>query len=264
MRLLAVLALLVLVAVGCGGGDDSSVEASGDRSDVPAGDEAPSGDDLAEEVAELCADWFAEVLDTEGSLREIAEEVSETSEDLADELEELEVEEGLVEAVGDYGDHLADLAAELQASEEQYGDSAEVTGLSPDEQDAVVAAREDLADAFEEVDADCGFDEADSDLAPFEGDSEDEPTGDTVASEDPTSTVPVQDAQLPWEFIEEYGTNADFDLLADQCFAANFEACDQLYRETPVSDTVYSYEGYGASCGGRRSEELAGTCAAGL
>jgi hypothetical protein len=87
-RLLAVLAVLVVLGAGCGSGDDSSSDqGADDRSDAPAED-SPSEDDYASTVSDLCGDWFEEVLGADGSLREIAEEVSGTAEDLADDIEE--------------------------------------------------------------------------------------------------------------------------------------------------------------------------------
>jgi hypothetical protein len=273
-RLVAVLALLVLVAVGCGGDDGSGGggEASSDRSDEPAEDEGPSEDEYAEEVSDLCGDWFSDVLDADGSIREIAEEVSGTAEDLAADLEDVEAPEDLEEdveeldtALDDYSGFLSDLAEGLAETEELYGGSAEVTGLSPTEQEDVISAREDLVDAFEAVDADCGFDEAETDLAPFQGDVEDEPaepTEDTVAEE--PSTGPVGVAVLPDVYIAEYGTDAGFDALADQCYDGDLAACDELYRTTPVAETLSSYEGYGSTCGGRVTQELDGQCEASL
>lgn len=71
-------------------------------------------------------------------------------------------------------------------------------------------------------------------------------------------SVPVLACEpVPVDIIAEYGTDPDFDALADSCFADDLEACDTLYNESPVSDSPDSYEGYGASCGGRRDESVA-------
>ena len=51
-----------------------------------------------------------------------------------------------------------------------------------------------------------------------------------------------------------------FDALADSCFGGVYEDCNQLYSVTPISPSTNSYEGYGATCGGRLAEESPGTC----
>jgi hypothetical protein len=61
-------------------------------------------------------------------------------------------------------------------------------------------------------------------------------------------------------FIPEYGTEPQFDALADSCFAGDFADCDSLYAQTPIADSTNSYEGYGATCGGRLPEEQPGQC----
>ena len=38
-------------------------------------------------------------------------------------------------------------------------------------------------------------------------------------------------------------------------------ACDQLYAQTPIEESTNSYEGYGATCGGRLDTEQPGSCA---
>jgi len=65
----------------------------------------------------------------------------------------------------------------------------------------------------------------------------------------------------PSDFIDEYGTVPRFDALADSCFGGDFDDCNQLYTVTPISPSTNSYEGYGATCGGRLAEESPGTCA---
>jgi len=275
-KLLAVLALLVLVAVGCGGDDGGSGDDEGsseDRSDEPTEEEGLSEEDYAEEVSDLCSDWWSEALDSDASLREIAEELEGTTEDLAAEIADIEAPEDLAddveevdETLGDYSEFMGELAEGLAESEAQFEGSV-VTGLGFEEQDQVTAAHADLADAFEGVDADCGFDEAESELGPFEGDS-----GDTSSdfsddfssdfSDDPTSTTtPVLgEPQDPSSYIEEYGTMPEFDALAEECFGGDLAACDELFQSTPVSESQFSYEGYGNTCGGRLEQEYSGSC----
>ena len=90
--------------------------------------------------------------------------------------------------------------------------------------------------------------------------------GGRLADEDPGNCVILGQSQLgspvaPDDFIPEYGTDPGFDSLADRCFSGNFTNCDGLYRQTPVSPSTNSYEGYGATCGGRLAEEQPGICA---
>lgn len=66
--------------------------------------------------------------------------------------------------------------------------------------------------------------------------------------------------QDPASFIPDYGSEPEFDALADGCFAGDLADCDQLYAITPIDDSTNSYEGYGATCGGRLEQEAPGTC----
>ena len=63
----------------------------------------------------------------------------------------------------------------------------------------------------------------------------------------------------PSVFITEYGTDAQFDSWPTTASPA-LAACDDLYRQSPVDPSTFSYEGYGATCGGRLAEEAPGTC----
>jgi len=90
--------------------------------------------------------------------------------------------------------------------------------------------------------------------------------GGRLADEDPGNCVVLGQSQIgspvaPDDFIPEYGSNGAFDSLADSCFSGDFTDCDGLYRQTPVSPSTNSYEGYGATCGGRLAEEQPGICA---
>jgi hypothetical protein len=76
---------------------------------------------------------------------------------------------------------------------------------------------------------------------------------------DPFDDLVLGDPVPPADFISEYGTDSGFDTLADDCFDGDFGACDRLYATTPIDDAS-SYEGYGATCGGRLPEEAPGTC----
>lgn len=50
---------------------------------------------------------------------------------------------------------------------------------------------------------------------------------------------------------------AEFEDLADECFDGDFEACDDLFLQTPIDS---EFEDYGRSCGGRFEEGIGGTC----
>ncbi len=65
----------------------------------------------------------------------------------------------------------------------------------------------------------------------------------------------------PSTFIPDYGSEPEFDALADRCFAGELADCDRLYAITPIDASTNSYEGYGATCGGRLDQEAPGTCA---
>ena len=54
----------------------------------------------------------------------------------------------------------------------------------------------------------------------------------------------------------DYGNDADLDLLVDQCDRGDYDSCDELYFEAP-SDS--EYQAFGDSCGDRN--EPAGYCA---
>jgi hypothetical protein len=79
-----------------------------------------------------------------------------------------------------------------------------------------------------------------------------------VFSDDFSEDLPV-DAIPPEVYILDYGSNAEFDALADACFAGDLAACDRLYAITPIEDEG-SYEDYGALCGGRLEEQAPGQC----
>ena len=90
--------------------------------------------------------------------------------------------------------------------------------------------------------------------------------GGRLAAEQPGQCLELGQTQLgdpvdPETFIPEYGTDAGFDSLADSCFGGALSDCDGLYEQTPVSPSTNSYEGYGATCGGRLLVEQPGTCA---
>lgn len=80
-------------------------------------------------------------------------------------------------------------------------------------------------------------------------------------SSDFSDDLTLGDPQDPSDFIPDYGTDARFTGLADSCFNGNLADCDQLYSVTPIDASTNSWEGYGATCGGRLPEEHPGQCA---
>lgn len=68
---------------------------------------------------------------------------------------------------------------------------------------------------------------------------------------------PFDDPAEPSAIIDPSEQDAQFDSLAEACFGGAFDACDQLYQQTPVGST---YETYGATCGGRIEERVNGGC----
>jgi hypothetical protein len=96
-----------------------------------------------------------------------------------------------------------------------------------------------------------GFDAADEAFDDFSNDF----TANTPLAPD-AETGPAQE---PNEFIPEFGTDSTFDRLANECHDGNMAACDELYRTTPIGD-ARSYEGYGATCGGRVETEIPSQC----
>lgn len=79
-------------------------------------------------------------------------------------------------------------------------------------------------------------------------------------SSDFSDDLVLGEPEDPSSFIPDYGSDARFDALADTCFAGDLADCDELYRITPVDPSTFSYEGYGATCGGRLDEESPGQC----
>jgi hypothetical protein len=90
--------------------------------------------------------------------------------------------------------------------------------------------------------------------------------GPTPPDDDTVSTAPDEDAGTagdeppdgasaggvpdpePAAGLADYGTDPELDALADDCEAGAFDACDDLFRLSPIAS---AYEDYGASCGGR-------------
>jgi len=267
-KLIAVLAFLLLFgATACGGDDGGSSDESAEDSSQDEGSDDEASDDEADdedaeaaeedyvdEVTEICFDWWTDILEAGRDDDESSDLITVQlglTEDMVDDIDELEVPEGLEEDVDELREVLDD---QVDTAEELAG----IGDLSDEQSEQLRDSVDDTEAAFEDVGAECEMGRSEEDL---EGE---DPTTTEPTEDDPLSTVPVIEAQTPESFIVEYGTVPEFDALADACYEGDLTACDQLYSDTPVSESPNSYEGYGASCGGRRTEELAGTCAQGL
>jgi hypothetical protein len=259
-RLVAV-AVIAFGAVACGGG---------------------GGDQWREEASDLCADWVDEVEDPD---LDDADDLVETTEEFADDLEDLDTPGDLQDQVDDVIDDLNAVAAFYEAAgnlveDLEFPDGDELT----DGADAI----EDVVDAGEELDLDCDLaaievqagdldlpddfgsdssddltsdfsDDASSDFSDdFSDDLSDDVSDDF--SDDLPDDLEFGDAVDPEIFIPEFGDNQTFDALALQCYDNDLSACDQLYFQSPVAASTSSYEGYGATCGGRLAEERPGEC----
>lgn len=55
----------------------------------------------------------------------------------------------------------------------------------------------------------------------------------------------------------DFGDDPVLDLLVEQCRRGNNQACDELYRTSPIGS---DYEAYGRSCGGRAPEGADPSC----
>ncbi len=255
-----VVAVIVLGAVACGGGGDD--------------------DQWREEASDLCADWVEEVEDPD---LDEADELVEATEEFADGLEDLEAPEDVEDEVDDLIDDVEAIAEFYEAAgniveDLEFPDGDELS----DGTDALAS----VADAGEELDLDCdlsavedqaddagggfGDDSSDDFTSDFSDDASDDFTddfsddvSDDVSddfSDDVSDDAGFGDAVDPESFIPEFGTDPDLDDLALECYDNDLSACDRLYFESPVEESTSSYEGYGATCGGRLAQEQPGQC----
>ena len=243
--------LLAFVAVGCGGDDSSGDEAGSDALDE---------EQFVSEFDEICLDVSADLdaLDTPENNEELAEQANEAidiASDGLDDLAALTPPADLADDVDDLIEVLSDridLFTELQQAAEDDDDDA-INDLA-DENAELESQADELGEA---IGLDCFADDDSSD--DFSDDSSD--FSDDFSS-DFSDDAALGEAVEPSDFIPEYGTRAQFDSLAVICFAGDLADCDHLYAQTPISDLDNSYEGYGATCGGRLAEEQPGQCVA--
>jgi hypothetical protein len=251
--------LLAFVAVGCGGDDSSGDEEGSDALDE---------EQFVSEFDEICLDVSADLdaLDTPENNEELAEQANEAIDIASDGLDEMAALTPPADLADDVDDlnvvlsNRIDLFTELQQAAEDDDDDA-INDLA-DENAELESQADELG---EDIGLDCFADDDSSD--DFSDDSSDFSDDSSSDFSDDFSSDFSDDAALgeavePSDFIPEYGTEAQFDSLADNCFAGDLAACDQLYAQTPISDLDNSYEGYGATCGGRLAEEQPGQCVA--
>ena len=115
----------------------------------------------------------------------------------------------------------------------------------------------DLSDLFSDF---SDFSDLFSDFSDFSDFSFDFSDDFSDFSFDFSDDLSLGDPEDPSTFIPDYGSDAQFDDLADSCFDGDLADCDELYRVTPIDASTNSYEGYGATCGGRLPEERPGQC----
>ncbi len=156
---------------------------------------------------------------------------------------------------GDDDDDASEVRAELAA---QFRGSSD---LSDEQADCVAdhVVDEIGADRFEDVDFDA--DEPPADLA---DDLFAAATGSLEACDiDPADFAgtgdddkPVDDdGDEPSGDVDDYGDDPELDALYDECEAGDYEACDDLYNQSPSGS---AYEDFGDTCGDRN--EPSGYC----
>ncbi|HEY8059557.1 MAG TPA: hypothetical protein VID94_12430 [Acidimicrobiales bacterium] len=253
---LLLVGLLAFVAVGCGGDEEGSDAVDEDQfvsafdeiclavsADLDALDTPENNDELAEQ-ANQAIDIASDGLDDMAALTPPA--------DLADEFDDL------IQVLSDR----IDLFTELQQAAEDDDDDA-INDLADENADLETQADELGAAMGLDCFADSGDSSDDfSDSSDSFSDSSSDFSSDFSSdlSSDFSDDIALGESVDPSDFIPEYGTDPQFDALADNCFSGDLASCDQLYAQTPISDLSNSYEGYGATCGGRLSEERPGQC----
>ncbi len=256
--LLLFLGAFALFAVGCGGGgSELSEDEFIDEFDDVCGEVTDDLDAIEAEFADLEGDDFDGAAD-------LSEEAGEVLSDGIDELSGVDPPE-------DLQDELDELLGLLEDRADLWPDLAEA--FEDEDEEAVL----DLLDEVPELDADTQAVSEDIGLECYAGDEDqsDDFSGDLSDSSSDLSddfsddfsdsSGDLGEPLTPSEVIPEYGTvdrDARFDGLADSCYVGELSDCDRLYQLTPVSESTNSYEGYGATCGGRLAEEDPGTCAA--
>ncbi len=226
---------------------DEATDESSDESTDEATDESSdeSTDEATDDSTDESGGSGGGICDAEDAVQTLSDELNNNSDDLPDP----EYFEDLQDVVADLQDaDNGDLADDLDVIHEGLGDfaaiSAEADGSS-DAADELLLEYEGLEDfglaisSFEQY----AFDECD--IGPDLGDISET----TIAAPD----VEVGDPAEP-----PATDDPTFEALADDCFAGDGAACDELYFTTPV-DSIE--EAYGETCGGRLDTPQAGFCA---
>ncbi len=248
--------ILALVAVGCGGDDSSS--SGGDASDATDTAEPLSEDEFVEQFNDACTetDDDLEAIPDPESYEEVVELAGEATDIATDgiaTLQEIVPPEDLADDVDELLSLLEDRVAlneDLIAAAEDEDDQALQDVIDEGEN-----IDEDIDGIAEDLGIDCFADEED-----LTSDFSDDTSSD-FSSDFSSEFSELGDPVEPPAFIAEYGTDAQFDALADSCFAGGFADCDTLYAQSPIDASINSYEGYGATCGGRLPNEEPNTCA---
>jgi len=256
------LLVIVLVAASCGGDDGGSSE---EGTDAGSDDSAAiSEDDWVDEVSDLCGDWSEEVDEVDGADADDVADLAQSTERFGEDIEDLGEPEDIADEADEFVDVLGDVADFLDALAEAV-DDFEV----PDSDDVQAGneASDALVELGEDLDLDC-------DLTVLDGSNDDDDFGGDASSDfsddasddfsddfsDDAGGGFPGDALDPSVFITEFGSDPTFDQFAVDCFEGDFAACDQLYLDSPIDESIASYEGYGATCGGRLPEEQPNQC----
>ncbi len=267
-RLPLVAACALVVACGGGGGDDGG----SDVAEVTEDEFVDEFNDVCEELGEDLVDYQTDVgevddEDVEG-LVGLLEGTGEIYADAVDDLGEIDVPEDLQDEVDELLDLMeerADLTPDVIEALEEDDDSAF---------DEAIEEGAELADELDERNEELGLQCGSGGAEPTEDVSDDLSEGDDDSSDDFSEDFSddfsdtggeaeeLGEPRSPGEVIPEYGTvdrDARFDGLADSCYEGELTDCDQLYQLSPVAESINSYEGYGATCGGRLDQEAPGT-----
>lgn len=244
-KLVAPMAVLVLVLAGCSdSGDDEVDTGSGDTTATTASGGAVALADWIEQADAVCAD-FNDQMDALGepeSEDEFASFLAQAEEYFNQEREALaalglpdEKADQVEEALG-LLDQQAEIVAEARSQAEDGDLEAVFTTMDEGSQ---------LNDQADALAAEIGLTECGS-----SDDSSDEPVGD-IPDSVPDSR-PGDDSVGVGGDAYTYGDDPDLDVLWDDCDGGNGAACDELFWTSP-SDS--EYESFGNTCGGRFSED---------
>ncbi len=245
-KLLASLALALLVLAGCSDSDEPSVSTDGTGSaSEPSDDDGADGDAMAlddwiEEADAICeaADEDIEALGEPESEEEFVEYMGEAAELFVSQLDDLKAL-GIPDDKADEVEEAFDLLDQQSEMLEEMLEVAEDEGA-----EAVFEMMEEgdeLEEQLDELAADIGLEACGAD----DDEMTEDPGSDDPGSDDPGSDDPGSDDP------GSYGDDAALDELWDECDGGNGAACDELYWDSPLDS---EYEAFGSTCGGRYEE----------